>query len=204
MILTIPTIYLSKGLSILSVGGLSGFEKLDDYFKRNPINLAKLFREENNKSILIEIDESIESLNVVNKIRDSLDIPIQMATNSFNLEFLNKVNSIEISRLFLSIDNHKIFPKSIPVIRRSELIKYNLDNYSRIMIDFENTQLDNIELKINSKISIRNSTNCTSDLIRINTIKTNIDSIYLGKEYYGTHYAGQLLWRIAEKAQFAI
>lgn len=204
MILAIPTIFLENGKSKYSIRGLPGFEKLDSKFKDNPLELAKLFREENNKSILFQIDDSIESLDSVKQIRDTLDIPIQLISYSNNIELLNLVNDAKISRMFIPIENINISPDAIPIIKLSALSEYNIDDYSRIMIDFENTKLKDIEIDGNVKISIVNSICNTSDLIKINRIVTNIDSVYLGKEYYGVHFAGQLLWRIAEKAQFAI
>jgi hypothetical protein len=106
--------------------------------------------------------------------------------------------------MFIPIENINISPDAIPIIKLSSLSEYNLDDYSRVMIDFENTNIKDVEVYGNVKISIINSICNTSDLIRINRIVTNIDSVYLGKEYYGVYFAGQLLWRIAEKAQFAI
>ncbi len=204
MILAVPTIYLENGKSIYSISGLPEFEKLDSKFKENPIKLAKLFREENNKSILFHIDESLESLKVVSQIRNNIDIPIQITTNSQNAVFLNEISKLLFCRIFLPHENTNQLLNSIPIIKLSMLSKYDLSEYSRVMIDFENTQLSNIETNYDTKISVIDSKCNTIDLVEINKLTTNIDSIYLGKDYYGVHYAGQLLWRIAEKAQFAI
>ncbi len=204
MILTIPTIYLENGKSKFSISGLPGFEKLNSLFMDNPIELAKLFREENNKSILIQIDDSMTSLETVIQIQNSLDIPIQVLTYSKNINLLESISKSTISRVYLPIENINGFPSSIPIIRLSAISNYDISKYSRIMLDFENTVLKNIGLVSDTKISIMNSNCNTPDLIKINTINTNIDSVYLGKEYYEIHYAGQLLCRIAEKAQFAI
>jgi hypothetical protein len=43
----------------------------------------------------------------------------------------------------------------------------------------------------------------TELLTKLNLSKSPIDSIYLGKEYYGINYVGQLLWRIAELEQLS-
>lgn len=204
MILAIPTIYLEKGKSKYSISGLPGFEKLDSRFKNNPMDLAKLFREENNKSILFQIDESEESLNMVLHVRDLLDIPIQLITKSNNKSLLKQISEVNIRRVFVPIERICTIQYSIPTIKLSTISEYDLNEYSRVMIDFENTRLENIEYKGKAKISIINSICNTKDLIRMNTMNTNIDSVYLGKEYYGIHFAGQMLWRIAEKAQFAI
>lgn len=204
MILVIPTIYLEKGKSKYSIGGLPGFEKLDSKLKDNPLELAKLFREENNKSLLFKIDDSIESLDIVKQIRDSLDIPIQLISKTNSTEFSNLISDAGMSRVFMPIKHIQILPTAIPIIKLSALSEYNIYDYSRVMIDFENTRLRDIESKGNIKISIMNSICDTNDLVRINKKVTNIDSIYLGKDYYEVHFAGQLLWRIAEKAQFAI
>lgn len=204
MILAIPTIYLEKGKSKYSISGLQGLEKLDSKFRSNPIELAKLFREENNKSILFEIDESLESLKVVSQIRNTFDIPIQITTNSQNTVFLNEISQLLFCRVFLPIENARLLLNSIPIIKLSMLSRYDLSSYSRVMIDFENTKLRNIRINDITKLSIVNSDCDTIGLVNINQTDSNIDSIYLGKEYYGVHYAGQLLWRIAEKAQFAI
>ncbi|MFA7325618.1 MAG: hypothetical protein WC121_03075 [Candidatus Kapaibacterium sp.] len=204
MILTIPTIYLENGKSKYTISGLPGFEKLDSMFKDNPLELAKLFREENNKSILFQIDESIESLNTVSQIQDILDIPIQLITITKNQSLLKHISETRFSRIFVPIERINSLPTSIPIIQLSAISDYNLNEYSRVMIDFKNTRLENIEYYGETKISIINSLCNTSDLVRMNTMNTNIDSVYLGKEYYRIHFAGQLLWRIAEKAQFAI
>lgn len=204
MILTIPIIYLENGKSKYSISGLPGFELLDSMFKDNPLELAKLFREENNKSILFQIDESMESLNKVSQIQDILDIPIQLNINTKKQSLLEHISETRFSRVFVPIERINSLPTSIPIIRLSAISNYNLNEFSRVMIDFENTRLENIEYYGETKLSTINAICNTSDLVRMNTMNTNIDSVYLGKEYYGIHFAGQLLWRIAEKAQFAI
>lgn len=204
MILPIPSLYIENGKSKYSISGLPEFKKIESYFKNNPIELAKLFREENNKSLLIHIDVSIETFDFVNKINEILDIPIQILTESENIDELIRCSQLSTSRIFIPIKNSNIIPSSIPIIKISELKEQSLDPFKRVMIDFEQKNLKNINLGSETKISIINSKCNTLDLIEINQIDTNIDSVYLGKEYYGVHFAGQLLWRIAEKAQFAI
>lgn len=204
MILPIPSLYVENGKSKYSISGLPEFKKIESYFKNNPIELAKLFREENNKSLLIHIDVSNETFDFVNKINEILDIPIQILTESENIDELIRSSQLSTSRIFIPIKNSNIIPSSIPIIKISELKEHSLDPFKRVMIDFEQKNLKNINLGSETKISIINSKCNTLDLIEINQIDTNIDSVYLGKEYYGVHFAGQLLWRIAEKAQFAI
>jgi len=204
MILPIPSLYVENGKSKYSISGLPEFKKIESYFKNNPIELAKLFREENNKSLLIHIDVSNETFDLVNKINEILDIPIQILTEAENIDELIRSSQLSTSRIFIPIKNSHIIPSSIPIIKISKLKEHSLDPFKRVMIDFEQKNLKNINLGSETKISIINSKCNTLDLIEINQIDTNIDSVYLGKEYYGVHFAGQLLWRIAEKAQFAI
>lgn len=204
MILVIPTIYLMKGKSQYSIYGLPEFEKLESHFKNNPLELARLFREENNKSLLIHIDDSLESLNIANTIQDILDIPIQLITNTTNIDFLSQISKSQFSRLFTPVNNAIKLPIAIPIIKLSDISDFNFESYDRVMVDFENAQFKNIEVKGSTKLSIINSVCTTPDLVEINKISTNIDSVYLGKDYYGVHFAGQILWRLAEKAQFAI
>ncbi|MCB0702453.1 MAG: hypothetical protein R2863_01055 [Candidatus Kapaibacterium sp.] len=204
MILTIPTIYLEKGKSKHSIHGLPGFELLDKKFKNDPLELAKLFREENNKSILIDIDETEESIFVLKSILNILDIPIQIYTRNSKDEFINKIEKMGIRRIFMPINIRVDKSFVIPVIKFTELHNSNISNFERVMIDFEGTSYKEINIDSNVKTSIINLNCSTTDLIEINKMKTGIDSIYLGKDYYGVHFAGQLLWRIAEKAQFNI
>lgn len=204
MILTIPTIYLEKGKSKHSIHGLPGLELLDKKFKNDPLELAKLFREENNKSILIDIDETEESIFVLKSILNILDIPIQIYTRNSKDEFIKKIEKMGIRRIFMPINIRVDKSFVIPVIKFTELHNSNISNFERVMIDFEGTSYKEINIDSNVKTSIINLNCSTTDLIEINKMKTGIDSIYLGKDYYGVHFAGQLLWRIAEKAQFNI
>lgn len=205
MILTIPTIFLINGKSKYSIWGLPELTKLDSHFKENPVELAKLFREENNKSILFHCDNSLKSIKVIKNLSESLDIPIQLFVNT-NLEsdIVKSINKLAISRIFSQIDFIHNFESAIPIVKISELNSFQNYPYQRIMIDFEQSPLRKINSNINVKMSIINSICDTNSLSELNKKNTPIDSIYLGKEYYGTHFAGQLLWRIAEKEQFSI
>lgn len=203
MILTIPTIFLIDGKSKFSIGGLSEFSKLDSFFKNNPFELAKLFREENNKSILVSIDNSKNSISILGNIIDKLDIPIQLILpNILDKQLIESINDLKISRIFT---NQKISLKNIiPVIKYSEFDETKHSKKERILIDMESQSLVPIKLLSNLKISIINSLNTTKNLIELNTSNSNVDSVYLGKDYYGIQFAGQTLWRIAEKDQFSI
>lgn len=203
MILTIPTIFLEKGKSKYSIKGFPEFSKLELHFKNKPSELAKLFREENNKSILISLDNSIESIMVVDNIVNKFDIPIQiLIQSSLDTYVAERLNNIKFSRIFSkqNINNKDI----IPIIKYSNFEEKLFENEERILIDMEKKPLKPITTQNNLKISIINSESTTLDLIKLNTINTNIDSVFLGTEYYGIHYAGQTLWRIAEKLQFSI
>lgn len=205
MILTIPTIYLINGKSKYSISGLPEFSKLDTFFKESPIELAKLFREENNKSILFQCDNNIKSINLIQKVSNCLDIPIQVITSSnLNSEFIYSINNMGLSRIFTPIEYVDLIQSAVPIIKLSEIDLLKNYTFPRFMIDFEESKLCDLPPKNNVKFSVINSICDTEILSKLNQIKTSIDSIYLGKEYYGIYFAGQLLWRIAEKQQFSI
>jgi len=205
MILTIPTIFLEKGKSKYSITGLPEFSKLDSFFKENPFEIAKLFREENNKSILFQCDNSTESINIIKMVSSNLDIPIQVLINSnIDPKLINLLKDNSLIRVFASADLIKDYLNTIPIIKLSNINSISKTNLTRIMIDFEKKPIQPIQNFSNTKISVINAFSNTILLSKLNEIENNIDSIYLGNEYYGTHYAGQLLWRIAEKAQFSI
>lgn len=205
MILAIPIIYLENGKSKYTISGFPEFLKLDSYFKDYPFNLAKLFREENNKSILFRSDTSKESLEIIKLVTSELDIPIQaLFLNDLSDEEINSINELSINRLFLPLDECKKIRNAIPVINISDVNLKNIITYERVMIDCENEPIEKINLNIENKIAIINSYTTTQSLSKLNKTPSNIDSVYLGKEYYGTHFAGQKLWRIAEKTQFSI
>lgn len=203
MILTYPIIYLEKGKSVYTISGLPEFNKLDNYFKENPLNLAKLFREENNKTIVISIDNSIESILELEKIINSLDIPIQvLILNRLDKSLEIKLKEINFKRLFSNC--FEDYSNTIPVYKYSKIDSLDGIKKERILLDFEENKLTPINIPTNLKISVINSKCDTNDLIKLNTNKSNIDSVLIGKDYYGTHFAGQTLWRIAEKQQFCI
>lgn len=205
MILTIPTIYLINGKSKYSISGLPEFSQLDTFFKENPIELAKLFREENNKSILFHCDNNLKSINLIQKVSNCLDIPIQVIVSSnLNSEYIDIINNMGLSRIFTSIKYVDLIQSAVPIIKLSEIGSIQNHKFRRFMIDFEESILCDLPPKDNVKFSVINSNCDTEILLKMNQINTSIDSIYLGKDYYGIHFAGQLLWRIAEKQQFSI
>lgn len=205
MILAIPIIYLIKGKSKYSITGLPEFSKLNSYFKDYPFNLAKLFREENNKSILFHSDMSKESLDIIKSVKSKLDIPIQaLFLKDLSEEEVNLINELSVNRLFLPFEQCIKIKTAIPIINISDINSKNIINYERVMIECGNEAIEKINLNIENKVSIINSYTTTQSLSKLNKYPSNIDSVYLGKEYYGTHFAGQKLWRIAEKTQFLI
>lgn len=205
MILVIPIIYLLNGKSKYTISGLPEFSKLDNYFKDYPFNLAKLFREENSKSILFHSDTSKESLEVINLTINELDIPIQaFFSKNLSNENIKSINELNINRLFLPINQCHLFKNAVPVVKISDISSELLVGYQRVMVDCQDIPIESINLNIENKVSIINSSTTTQSLSLLNKNPSNIDSVYLGKEYYGTHYAGQKLWRIAEKTQFSI
>jgi len=208
MILVIPTVFISKGKSTYSVSGIEGLDRYEDYLKQNPLELIKILREENNKTLLIDSDNSEESQKLINSIVELLDIPIQIKFNKDStIKFIDTISKLNIFRVFCDIELvDSISPKffdTIPIIKLNEYNKDNCIEYSRVMIDAEGIALSEIEIEGNCKVSIINTKSNTKSLTKLHTSQSSIDSIYLGKEYYGVNYVGQILWRKAELEQLS-
>jgi hypothetical protein len=208
MILAIPTVYINEGKSVYSVSGYDGLEKYSDYLKENPLELIKILREENNKTLLIRSDNSQKSIDLIKSITDMLDIPIQVYVDSDSSEkYIESISKIRILRVFSEKEKYEIaksyLPNVIPVYTLDDLSSESVINQERIMIDAQRRSIDDINLPFSAKASIINSKTTTESLTKLHLSKTTIDSVYLGKEYYGIHYVGQLLWRIAELEQLS-
>ena len=208
MILVIPTVYIKKGRSVYSIGGLDGLEKYSDQLKESPLNLIQLLREENNKTLLIHSDNSTESMELIKSIIDLLDIPIQVYLHTDNSdEFIQSMSKIRILRIFSDFQKinyvSAIFPNAIPVFKITEYSQEINNEFDRIMIDAEGKNLGDVLINTDKKVSVINAMSNTELLTKLNLSKSPIDSIYLGKEYYGINYVGQLLWRIAELEQLS-
>lgn len=208
MILAIPTVYISEGKSVYSISGYDGLEKYSDYLKENPLELIKILREENNKTLLIRSDNSQKSIDLIKSITDLLDIPIQVYIDSDSSDkFIESISKIRILRVFSEKEKYEIaksyLPNVIPVYTLDDLSSESVFNQERIMIDAQRRSIDDINLPFSAKASIINSKTTTESLTKLHLSNTIIDSVYLGKEYYGVHYVGQLLWRIAELEQLS-
>ena len=108
------------------------------------------------------------------------------------------------NRVFIPIKYINQLKSAIPIFKLSDIESIQSHTFPRVLIDFEQCPLREIRSKNKMKFSVINSS-CNTDLLsKMNQTNTDIDSIYLGKDYYGVHFAGQLLWRIAEKEQFLI
>ena len=208
MILAIPTVFIEDGKSVYSVSGYDGLEKYSDYLKQNPLELIKILREENNKTLLIRSDNSQKSIDLIKSITDLLDIPIQVYIDSDSSDkFIESISKIRILRVFSEKEKYEIaksyLPNVIPVYTLDDLSSESVFNQERIMIDAQRRSIDDINLPFSAKASIINSKTTTESLTKLHLSNTIIDSVYLGKEYYGVHYVGQLLWRIAELEQLS-
>ncbi|MFN3194561.1 MAG: hypothetical protein ACE364_01250 [Chlorobiota bacterium] len=208
MILAIPTVFINEGKSVYSISGYDGLEKYSNYLKENPLELIKILREENNKTLLIHSDNSQKSIDLIRSITELLDIPIQVYINSDSSEeFIKSISKLRVLRVFSGKVKFEItkshFANVIPVYTLDELSSESDINQERIMIDAQRRNLDDIDLPFAAKASIINSKTTTESLTKFHISNTTIDSVYLGKEYYGVHYVGQLLWRIAELEQLS-
>ncbi len=208
MILVIPTVFIRNGKSIYSVTGLEGLDRYEDYLKQNPLELIKILREENNKTLLIDSDSSEESQKLIKSIVELLDIPIQILFNKYSTrEYIESISKLNIYRVFCDIEQvgtiSPQFINTVPVIKLNEY-NYNIcTNHNRIMIDAKGIALSKIEIEGNCKISIINAKSDTESLTKLHISNSPVDSVYLGKEYYGVNFVGQILWRKAELEQLS-
>ena len=208
MILAIPTVFIEDGKSVYSISGYDGLEKYSDYLKENPLELIKILREENNKTLLIRSDNKEESVELIKSITELLDIPIQVYIDSDSSEnFIESISKIRILRIFSEREKFELvksfFPNVIPVYKLSDISSEIVVKHERIMIDAQERSLDKLDISLATKTSVINSKTTTESLTKLHLSDTQIDSVYLGEEYYGVHYVGQLLWRIAELEQLS-
>lgn len=208
MILVIPTVFIRNGNSIYSVTGLEGLDKFENFLKHNPMELIKILREENNKTLLIDSDSSEESQKLIKSIVELLDIPIQILFNKNSTrEFIESISKLNIYRVFcdteLVYSISPFFIDTVPVIKISNYDIDNYTDYNRIMIDAEGTLLSELDIQSSKKVSIINAKSDTKSLTKLHTSQSQIDSVYLGKEYYGVNFVGQILWRKAELEQLS-
>lgn len=209
MILTVPTINLYKGKSLHTLHGIKGLSSLGNHLKDNPLHLAKIFRKENNKSILLITDFSVESLKVVEEIVKALDIPLQVLINNISNinERVDTYRKLGVYRFFVPYrEEVKWLPNVFPILSANQIINSDLvDSFARAIIDSDFSNIDSLldftnQIKSpKTKFVLFGQKLNTNDLIRLNINQEKIDCVILGSEYYGVNFAGQKLWRIAEK-----
>jgi phosphoribosylformimino-5-aminoimidazole carboxamide ribonucleotide (ProFAR) isomerase len=126
MILVIPEIELSQGRCITKIKGEKGTESFYTQLTAEPNEFCRLLRRENTKSILITDRDSIlkeensENRKSIIRIKESLDIPINVYIN---------FKSVEGCRFMLDSGIHRIVVDEI-VLNDTDGLKRIIDEFS--------------------------------------------------------------------------
>ena len=138
MILVIPSIGLKDGSCLQCIIGEEGMESFYSRLSRTPLELCRLWRRENSKSIHIidydscDLDDNITNTNAILYIAHSIDIPIQVYSH---------FHSVKDCRFLLEHGIYRIILNDIAV-KDPQGISDLIKSYSTSRIIFQVTSKD--------------------------------------------------------------
>ncbi|GAB1370117.1 1-(5-phosphoribosyl)-5-[(5-phosphoribosylamino)me thylideneamino]imidazole-4-carboxamide isomerase [Candidatus Kapaibacterium sp.] len=226
--LVIPSFEIENGKCCRCIIGLDNTDKIYHNLQKNPQELIKLLRKENFKSIHIIDRDSIFGnssfdFELISLITKSTDVPVQIHTKIESFETCTMVFDAGVFRLIIEVDKipdielAKVIEVytansicgfvTLNALSEEYLEKYSKYGIKRIVLGTENYNIRQFDFSIIDKINkissffkftLYGGINNSQDLLRLNKIKSSIDSVIIGNPLFENNFPCQKIWRKIE------